>query len=308
MKLGQKVNPIYPPEAKQLGMQVEVLLEVSISATGDVENIRVTKGHPVLVLPAIVAVKQWKYRPYLVKDVAVPVMSSVPVNFTLTDLADAPGAKTESPLIRLNSDKMAANVIYRVEPVYPVEAKQKGIEGEVVFEVTINEQGEVSDVQVLSGNAMLVSAAYEAVRQWRYTPVLLNGDPIRAKSTVTIRFTLEKGKASASEVPQNAKLREFQIREFQIVPSDITPEQLARRMALADERFPTSDRPGSQTDRGRVYLAWGPPDQIKSHPDSQPPFEDGLILKRSEKPDQGHFDLKFVGEDYKLVHRTGAAQ
>jgi protein TonB len=62
----------------------------------------------------------------------------------------------------------------------------------VIFEVTINEQGEVSDVQVLSGNAMLVSAAYEAVRQWRYTPVLLNGDPIRAKSTVTIRFTLEK--------------------------------------------------------------------------------------------------------------------
>jgi len=303
--LVQKVKPIYPPEAKQRGMQGEVLLEVSISATGDVENIRVTKGHPVLVLPAIVAVKQWKYRPYLVKGVAVPVMSTVPVNFTLTDSGGGPGEKTESPLIRLNSDAMAANVIYRVDPVYPLEAKQKAVEGEVVFEVTINEQGEVSDVQVLSGNAMLVSAAYEAVRQWRYTPVLLNGDPIRAKSTLTIRFTLEKSRTSASEVPQNANPK---IREFQIVPSDLTPEQHARRLAYADERFATSDRPGSQTDRGRVYLAWGPPDQIESHPESTPPFEDWRYWNRSEKPDQGHFDLRFVGEDYKLVHRTSPAQ
>jgi TonB family protein len=303
--LVHQVKPIYPPEAKQLGIQGEVLLEVSINQEGGMENIRVTKGHPILVLPALVAVKQWKYRPYLVNGAPEPVMSTVSVNFTLEDAATGTGEQSQTPLIRLNSDKMAANVIYRVEPVYPPEAKQKGVEGEVVFEVTINEQGEVSDVQVLSGNAMLVSAAYEAVRQWRYTPVLLNGDPIRAKSTVTIRFTLEKNRTSASEVPRNANPN---LRDFQIVPSDLTPEQHARRLVYADERFTTSDRPGSQTDRGRVYLAWGPPDQIESHPDSTPPFEDWRYWNRAGKPDQGHFDLRFVGADYKLVHRTGAAQ
>ena len=196
--LVHKVKPIYPPEPKQLGLQGEVLLEVNISAAGEVESIRVSKGHPLLVLPALDAVKQWKYKPYLVNGAAMPVMSTVSVNFSLTDSAVGPGDKKESPLIRLNSDAMAANVIHRVEPIYPPEAKEKGVEGEVVFEVTINEQGEVSDVQVLSANAMLVSAAYEAVRQWRYTPVLLNGDPIMAKATVTIRFTLEKSKTSAS--------------------------------------------------------------------------------------------------------------
>ena len=64
----------------------------------------------------------------------------------------SPGPAT----VRLGSNVMAANLESRVEPIYPVEAKEKGIEGEVLFEVTVDEQGEVIDVQVLGGNAMLV--------------------------------------------------------------------------------------------------------------------------------------------------------
>ena len=239
--LVHKVQPLYSPEAKQLGIEGEVLLEVIVSAKGEMEDIRVTKGHPLLVRSALDAVKDWRYQPYLVSGAAVPVISTVSVNFTLQDSSGGPGKKPESPLVRLNSDAMAANVIYKVEPIYPPEAKQKGVEGEVVFEVTINEQGEVSDVQVLSGNAMLVSAAYEGVRQWRYTPVLLNGDPIRAKATVTIRFELEKGKGTASASRQD--------RSPSDTPNplaDVTPEEHSRRVTYADERFATPHKPGSQ--------------------------------------------------------------
>jgi TonB family protein len=301
--LVHQVDPIYPPECKKLGIQGEVLLEVTINKKGEVENISVTKGHPLLVLSALVAVKQWKYRPYLMDAAAVPVISTISVNFSLQEAGTGTGKRTEPALIRLNSNAMAANVIYRVEPIYPPEAKEKGIAGEVVFEVTINEQGEVSDVQVLSGNAMLVSAAYEAVRQWRYTPVLLNGDPIHAKATVTIRFELDTSKSGSSTNPMgNSSLGMLE------PPNDLTPEEHSRRIAFAEQRF-TSDKPGSQTDRGRVYVAWGPPDQIESHPanteDPAKPY--ALEVWRYHTRD-GNVDFEFVGEDYRLVHRTSPAQ
>jgi TonB family protein len=304
-RLVHQVKPTYPPEAKQLGIQGEVDLEVSVNEKGEVSNIRVVKGHALLVLSALNAVKQWKYAPYLVDGVAVPVTSTVLVTFTLADTGSAAAKKDDAPLIRLHSEAMATNLIYRVEPIYPLEAKQKGIAGDVVFEVTINEQGEVSDVQVLSGNAMLVSAAYEAVRQWRYTPVLLNGDPIRAKSTVTIQFELEKDKPTASASPQDSR--------SPAIPNpagDVTPQEHSRRIAYANERFVASDKPGSQTDRGRIYLTWGPPDEIESHPDAATtyPFEIWRYRNLGGKPDQRDVQLEFVGTDYKLVRREGAAR
>ncbi|PYV91150.1 MAG: hypothetical protein DMG05_08030 [Acidobacteria bacterium] len=304
-RLVHQVKPTYLPEAKQLGIQGEVLLEISVNQKGEVENISVTKGHPLLVLSALDAVKEWKYMPFVVDGAAVPVSSTVSVNFTLQDSKAGTPEKSQSPLIRLGSRVMATNLIYRVEPIYPLEAKQKGIAGDVVFEVTINEQGEVSDVQVLSGNAMLVSAAYEAVRQWRYTPVLLNGDPIRAKSTVTIQFELEKDKPTASASPQDSGSP-----AIPNPPGDVTPQEHSRRIAYANERFVASDKPGSQTDRGRIYLTWGPPDEIESHPDAATtyPFEIWRYRNLGGKPDQRDVQLEFVGTDYKLVRRERAAR
>jgi TonB family protein len=302
--LVHKVQPLYSPEAKQLGIEGEVLLEVIVSAKGEMENIRVTKGHPLLVRSALDAVKEWKYQPYLVNGAAVPVISTVSVNFTLQDSSGAPGKKRIATG-SYHSDAMA-QTSSTVEPIYPPEAKQKGVEGEVVFEVTINEQGEVSDVQVLSGNAMLVSAAYEGVRQWRYTPVLLNGDPIRARATVTIRFELEKGKATASASRQDRSPAD--------TPNplaDVTPEEHSRRITYADERFAAPHKPGSQTDRGRIYLTWGPPDEIESHPGNTQdvakpyPFEVWRYHRLNEKPDQHDVDVEFAGEDYKLVRGEG---
>jgi TonB family protein len=190
-KLVHKVNPVYPAEAKKQRVQGEVLLEVNVNAKGEVDNIRIMRGHPLLVRAALDSVKQWKYAPYVKDGVAVPVMSTVYVNFALSGPA-RPGDPPLGPTtIRLDTNVMAAKIVSRVEPVYPLEAKQKGIEGEVLFEISIDEQGEVTDVQVLGGNAILVEAAYEAVKQWRYTPVLLNGNPVRARTSVSIKFELK---------------------------------------------------------------------------------------------------------------------
>jgi protein TonB len=78
-----KVPPVYPPDARSARIQGTVVLKALISPTGDVENLSLISGHPMLVQAAMDAVKQWKYRPYLLNGKAVTVETQITVNFTL---------------------------------------------------------------------------------------------------------------------------------------------------------------------------------------------------------------------------------
>jgi protein TonB len=81
--LVRKVNPNYPPLARQARIQGTVILQAEISKTGDIQNLRLISGHPMLAPAAIDAVKQWKYKPYLLNGEPVEVETTVQVNFTL---------------------------------------------------------------------------------------------------------------------------------------------------------------------------------------------------------------------------------
>jgi protein TonB len=81
--LTRKVNPNYPPLARQARIQGTVILQAEISITGDIQNLRLISGHPMLAPAAIEAVKQWKYKPYLLNGEPVEVETTVQVNFTL---------------------------------------------------------------------------------------------------------------------------------------------------------------------------------------------------------------------------------
>lgn len=78
-----KVTPVYPPLAKQARIQGVVSLMAFIGADGTVKNLSVVSGHPLLIQAAMDAVKQWVYKPTLLNGAAVPVMTSIEVNFTL---------------------------------------------------------------------------------------------------------------------------------------------------------------------------------------------------------------------------------
>ena len=78
-----------------------------------------------------------------------------------------------------------------VSPVYPSIAMQAHIEGIVIIEATINESGNVVNARVLRSVPLLDQAAVEAVKQWRYTPSMLNGSPVPVIMTVTVNFTLK---------------------------------------------------------------------------------------------------------------------
>ncbi len=79
-----KVTPNYPPLAKQARIQGSVVLQATIGKDGSIQNLRVLSGHPMLTQSALDAVRQWKYKPYLLNGEAVEVETTVQVNFTLS--------------------------------------------------------------------------------------------------------------------------------------------------------------------------------------------------------------------------------
>jgi len=83
-----------------------------------------------------------------------------------------------------------ASLISKVEPVYPPLAKQARIQGTVRFAAIIGEDGHIEKLQVISGHPLLIRAAQEAVRQYVYKPVLLNGRPVEVMTDIDVLFTL----------------------------------------------------------------------------------------------------------------------
>lgn len=81
-------------------------------------------------------------------------------------------------------------LIKKVTPRYPQNALSMRIQGAVVLEATINKEGNISNLKMLSGDATLGRAAAEAVKQWRYKPYYLNGEPVEIQTQITVNFKL----------------------------------------------------------------------------------------------------------------------
>ena len=92
--------------------------------------------------------------------------------------------------IRVGSNVQQANLLQHVEPVYPPLARQARIQGVVKFTVIIGKDGLMQQIKVDSGHPLLIPAAQEAVKQYKYRPTLLNGQPVEVQTTVDVAFTL----------------------------------------------------------------------------------------------------------------------
>ena len=106
-------------------------------------------------------------------------------------VAPMPPPPPEPPL-RVGGRIVPPSRIFQVNPVYPPLAIVARVEGVVIVEATISRDGGVEDARVLRSVPLLDAAAVDAVRQWRFTPTLLNGVPVRVIMTVTVHFTLKK--------------------------------------------------------------------------------------------------------------------
>jgi protein TonB len=92
--------------------------------------------------------------------------------------------------LKISSGVMAGMIVLKTTPVYPPIAKAARQSGTVVLQATISKTGSIENLHVISGPAMLQQAAQDAVRQWRYRPYLLNGEPVEVETTVNVIFTL----------------------------------------------------------------------------------------------------------------------
>lgn len=224
--LVKKVAPIYPPLARQARIQGTVVLKIIINKSGDVGNIQLFSGHPLLAPSAIEAVKQWKYQPYLVDGMPVEVETRVQINFKLGKepppegiVGDAPGGLPPGAIgsitgdeggVRVSERVMRAFRNHKIDPIYPPLARQARIEGIVILSVQINQSGDVERATLISGHPMLAPAAIEAIKQWKYRPYLLNGEPVNVGTTVSLNFSHDEvseadlnSQAPDSGVPAN---------------------------------------------------------------------------------------------------------
>ena len=142
------------------------------------------------------------------KNLPLPAMRKLLVAFTCSTVALATGLSAMALRVsfsqptaiemqqdkpkRLNVKSDQLTILTHTQPVYPQEAKEKRIQGEVLLDAVINTKGEVELLRVKSGPKELERSALDAVRTWRYQPYLLNGDPIEVQTTITVIYTLSK--------------------------------------------------------------------------------------------------------------------
>ncbi|BCS33033.1 hypothetical protein TBR22_A22580 [Luteitalea sp. TBR-22] len=193
------------------GVSYRFRAHVVIDAAGHVAEARLvgapaTTRVPDSVLPdlaaardaALSAVRQWQFE----APVAAPMLLVVDV--PVGDYARIAGLveRSEQSLrtlaagapqpLRVGGTVRPPKRLANAFPIYPEDAKAAGVSGVVIIEATVDTEGAVADARVLRGVPMLDQAALDAVRQWRYEPTLLNGEPVPVIMTVTVSFTLEK--------------------------------------------------------------------------------------------------------------------
>jgi TonB family protein len=219
--LQKKVDPVYPPLARQARVQGTVVLQIVISKSGDVQNLQLVSGHPILAPAAIEAVKQWKYSGYTLNGVLVDVETTVQVNFTLDEkppavvvvggnlpteitgkpilvvpddsstVIPAPSPQLGTPQrVRVSSGVAQGLLISKMNPVYPPDARDQRVQGIVILKVNLGKEGKVDRIELISGHPLLAPAAIDAVKQWKYKPFLLNGTPVEVETQVQVNFTL----------------------------------------------------------------------------------------------------------------------
>jgi TonB family protein len=206
-KLTHEVDPEYPTVAGEKRVEGDAFVDVMVDETGKVQTAKQVNClgcSSILGDAAVAAVKQWVYQPTMVNEKPVPVSSWVAFRFrsagqpaieiltrseSSTPPAEPPQV-TAPRKIRVSSGVAAGLLIHKVDPDYPLNAKMNHIQGDVVIQCTMSKEGETVEARIVSGDPQLAQSALEAVKQWKYKPFLLNGDPVEVETTVTIKFHL----------------------------------------------------------------------------------------------------------------------
>jgi TonB family protein len=206
-----------PKAVRQSGGET-VVLQFIVNSAGDLTDVHALYGENSTSLPALIAsVSNWKFAPASDGNTSVSATGKVllvkgedqfryqvasafrdtgkpepKVMVALTNTNLPPTVIVVPVKIRLDADEANKQLVHRVEPTYPPDAKAAGIEGKVILEVTIGIDGKVSDVQEITGPKELMPAAVAAVKQWEYSPTIFRGRRQVAIAEVEVHFEAAK--------------------------------------------------------------------------------------------------------------------
>jgi TonB family protein len=197
-------KPPYPYEAREQKLQGQVVVRAFVSETGDVKDVEVVSGDPILARSAVDTVKKWKFKPFIKNGRPTIVSTKLTFDFAFSpnvrdanepkaaaDTADAASTGTEAPKrVRVAAGVTQGFIIHRVQPVYPPEARKARIQGTVILRAVIGKDGKIANLQLVSGPKELVQAAMGAVEQWRYKPYLVIGEPVEVDTEIAVNFHL----------------------------------------------------------------------------------------------------------------------
>jgi TonB family protein len=206
-RLVVSVVPQYPSDGRFNQIQNNEVLEIRIDEKGNVAAAQVKAGHPLFAQPSLEAVRQWKFRPYLVNDAPVPVETTVLIAFRLWGQGIGPSlpkgvppsvvamATIDGPgefkLSQVGRKPLEEMHITKVDPQYPESAKVAHIQGDVVIYVRIDKLGHVAKLSAMGGHPILIQAAMDAVKQWTYKPYEVSGEAVDVESTVRVQFRMD---------------------------------------------------------------------------------------------------------------------
>jgi TonB family protein len=176
-----------------------VLLDLVVRKSGAVRDAKVISGPATLRAAAIKAAKKrgheyqfnvWPSDGHITVEVKFFGDNAGSPQVRQVLPAGVPGCISAPHRVRISQAVMANRLLSRVEPVYQPEAQPEHIVGVVVVRVVIDKSGGVLNADYVSGPPALVPAAVDAVKQWKYQPYLLSGEPFEVETTVEISFTL----------------------------------------------------------------------------------------------------------------------
>jgi TonB family protein len=191
-----KVDPVYPEIAKAAHVQGAVVVRATISKDGTVKDLQYISGAPMLVVSAIEAVQQWKYKPYLLNGESTEVQTTITLNYSLEG---SEGVAEQAPTVdhagmtirHVGGSVSAPALIFQVQPEYTDEAKLAKMQGTVLLNMIVDEAGEPEYVHVLRGlSDGLDDKAVEAVRQYKFKPAMEDRTPVPVSLNVEVNFKL----------------------------------------------------------------------------------------------------------------------
>jgi TonB family protein len=161
------------------------------------------KAYPLFIVPGMILIA------------AIILANPADIGIFAADSTQAVSEQTERVPLKVGDEVMESKLVHKVDPIYPEQALDAQLSGIVVLEVTVDEEGYVSDVQVISGHPFLREAAVTAIKQWRFSPTTLDDKAVPVVTTIRVTFAMDGKKAETNIGSHDSSM--LQVPESRIV-------------------------------------------------------------------------------------------